>query len=75
MIIIKRPPDVRSSEITSQTVYLHRREILAGGAAAAAGLAVTLAGCKSHARSLPELPSRFNYLVRARTSVVSRESS
>jgi sulfoxide reductase catalytic subunit YedY len=50
---IKRPADVNSSEITSQALYWRRREFLAGGAAAAAGLTVGLAGCKSQASSPP----------------------
>jgi sulfoxide reductase catalytic subunit YedY len=40
-MLIKRPPDIRSSEITDQKLYLRRREVLksagAGLAAAAAG--------------------------------------
>jgi len=46
-MLIRRPPDVPSSEITPRGVYLRRREWLAGGAAAAAGLGLALAGCKS----------------------------
>jgi sulfoxide reductase catalytic subunit YedY len=46
-MLIKRPSDVRSSEITPHAIYLRRREWLAGGAAAATGLLVGgLAGCK-----------------------------
>jgi methionine sulfoxide reductase catalytic subunit len=50
-MLIKRidPQDVRSSEITPAGLYVRRRDFLVGGAAAAAGLAVTLAGCKSQA--------------------------
>jgi sulfoxide reductase catalytic subunit YedY len=48
-MLIKRPPDVPAFEITSQGLYLRRRELLAGGLAMAAGLAVGLTGCKSHA--------------------------
>jgi sulfoxide reductase catalytic subunit YedY len=57
-MIIRRPPphDVRSSEITPERLYLRRRDFLAGGAATAAGLAVTLAGCKSHAGQSGEAP-------------------
>jgi methionine sulfoxide reductase catalytic subunit len=52
-MLIKRidPLDVRSSEITPAGLYVRRRDFLVGGAAAAAGLAVTLAGCKSEASS------------------------
>src|SRR5262245_4855719 len=54
-------PDVPSSEITPEGLYLRRREFLAGGAAAATGLvAVGLAGCKPKAAApeppLPGLP-------------------
>jgi len=48
-MLIKRPTDIRASEITPRAVYLRRREILAGGAAAATGLTFALAGCKSKA--------------------------
>src|SRR5512144_1585137 len=40
-------PDLPSSDITPEGLYLRRRDILAGGAAAATGLA--LAGCKPKA--------------------------
>jgi sulfoxide reductase catalytic subunit YedY len=52
-MLIQKPSDIRSSEITSRGLYLRRREFLAGGAAAAAGLALTLGGCKSHASPAP----------------------
>jgi sulfoxide reductase catalytic subunit YedY len=56
-MLIKRPYPIRSSEITPQGLYLRRREFLAGGAAAATGLTVALAGCKSHASPpAPPLP-------------------
>src|SRR5499427_2463951 len=45
--------DIRSSEITPQGLYVRRRDFLAGGAAAATGLALTLAGCKSRANGAP----------------------
>src|SRR4051812_32114524 len=48
-MLIRRPDDIRASEITPRGVYLRRREFLAGGAAAATGLTIALAGCKSHA--------------------------
>jgi len=40
-MLIKRAPDVRSSEITDEGVYMRRREFIrvAGGAAAAAATA------------------------------------
>jgi sulfoxide reductase catalytic subunit YedY len=39
-MLIRRPPDIRASEITPKSVYLRRREFLGG--AAALGLAATL---------------------------------
>jgi len=42
-MLIKRPSDIRSSEITEKKVYLNRREFMATAAAAAAGFGV-LAG-------------------------------
>jgi sulfoxide reductase catalytic subunit YedY len=53
-MLIRRPPDIRPSEITPERLYLRRRDFLAGGAAAAAGLTVALAGCKSHASTSGE---------------------
>jgi sulfoxide reductase catalytic subunit YedY len=56
-MLIRRPPasDPRSSEITPEGLYLRRRELLAGGAAAATGLAFALAGCKSKASRGPDV--------------------
>ena len=56
-MLIRRPPpsDLRSSDITPEALYLRRRELLAGGAAAATGLAFALAGCKSKASRGPEV--------------------
>ncbi len=52
-MLIKRPSDVRSSEITSLGVYLRRRELMIGGAA---GVISALAGCKSKAAEVARLP-------------------
>jgi sulfoxide reductase catalytic subunit YedY len=52
-MLIRRPPGILSSEITPRSVYLRRREWLAGGAAAATGL--LLAGCK--AKPAPAVPA------------------
>ena len=41
--------DLRSSEITPEGLYVRRRDFLAGGAAAAAGVTLALAGCKPKA--------------------------
>jgi sulfoxide reductase catalytic subunit YedY len=55
-VLIKRPADLNSSEITSEALYARRRDFLVGGAAAAAGLTLGLAGCKSQA-SPPASPA------------------
>ena len=57
-------PELPSSEITPEGLYLRRREFLGGGAAAATSVALTLAGCKPRATApdestlltLPALP-------------------
>ncbi|MGE3064697.1 MAG: protein-methionine-sulfoxide reductase catalytic subunit MsrP [Hyphomicrobiaceae bacterium] len=41
---VRRPADVRPSDITPRSIYLRRREVLAGLAAGAAGLVAGLAG-------------------------------
>jgi len=41
--------ELRSSEITPEGIYVRRRDFLAGGAAAATGLTLALAGCKPKA--------------------------
>jgi len=48
-VLIRRPPDVPSSEITPHSVYLARRHVLAGGL----GLALAAALPKSRARANP----------------------
>ena len=35
---IKRAPDIRTSEITDETVYLNRRKFMAAAGAATAGI-------------------------------------
>jgi len=54
-------PDLPSSEITAESLYLRRRDLLVGGAAAATGAAFALAGCKPKAvaPTEPALPG-FN---------------
>lgn len=56
-MLIRRPlpSDPRSSELTPEGLYFRRRELLAGGAAAATGLAFALAGCKSKASRGPDV--------------------
>ena len=55
-MLIKKPSDIRSSEITAWGHYLRRRDFLAGGAATAVGLTISLAGCKTKAAPVPEPP-------------------
>jgi sulfoxide reductase catalytic subunit YedY len=52
-MLIKKPSDIRSSDITAHGLYLRRRDFLSSGAAAAAGLTIALAGCKSRASATP----------------------
>jgi methionine sulfoxide reductase catalytic subunit len=47
-------PDLPSSEITAEGLYLRRRDFLAGGAAAATGMTLALAGCKPKAVAPPD---------------------
>jgi methionine sulfoxide reductase catalytic subunit len=44
-MLIKKAPDVRSSEITPKSVYLKRREFIQAGSAALAGAGLAAAGC------------------------------
>ncbi len=58
-MIIRRPPDVPSSEITPEHVYLNRRKFLAA-AVAAGGLAAAPASLKALGNDEPqEIPPRF----------------
>jgi len=50
-------PDMPSSEITPEEIYVRRRDFLAGGAAAATGLTFALAGCKPKAAVVPVEPA------------------
>jgi len=50
-------PDMPSSEITPEGIYVRRRDFLAGGAAAATGLTFALAGCKPKAAVVPVEPA------------------
>jgi len=50
-------PDVRSSEITPEGLYVRRRDFLVGGAAAATGLTLGLAGCKPKVVAPPAEPA------------------
>jgi sulfoxide reductase catalytic subunit YedY len=48
--------DLRSNDITPERFYVRRRDFLVGGAAAATGLVITLAGCRSQAGTSGEAP-------------------
>ncbi len=63
-MLIRRAPDVRSSEITNERVYLNRREFMrvAGSAALAAG-AVLAAGLETPAAAQTAIPSYKKYPV------------
>ncbi len=54
-MLIKRPPDVRASEITDRKVYLRRRELIGAAAAGAAALALGPSIARAIAR--PEKPT------------------
>lgn len=59
-MIIRRPPDIPSSEITPESVYVNRRKFIKAAAAGAAGLALgpqALAG--ADAAQSQEIPPRF----------------
>lgn len=61
-MIIRRPPDIPSSEITPESVYLNRRKFIKAAAASAAGLAIgpsALAGDRGHTDQTQEIPPRF----------------
>jgi sulfoxide reductase catalytic subunit YedY len=57
-MIIRRPPDIPSSEITPYDVYLNRRSFIKAAAAGAAGLAVP-AGLGAEEQEPQEIPERF----------------
>jgi len=67
-VLIRRVPDILSSEITDESLYLKRRDFLRGAAAAtlATGAALVAGGCspaeaKGEHRALPDLtPSAFS---------------
>jgi sulfoxide reductase catalytic subunit YedY len=62
-MIIRRPPDIPSSEITPESVYVNRRKFIKAAAAGAAGLALgpsALAASEGSPRQ--EIPPRFSKL-------------
>ena len=61
-MIIRRPPDIPSSEITPESVYVNRRKFIKAAAAGAAGLALgpsALTGAERSTRQSQEIPPRF----------------
>jgi methionine sulfoxide reductase catalytic subunit len=61
-MLIRRPPDVLSSEITPESVYLSRRTFIRAAAAGAAGLAVVpeaLRAAEGGRSQSQEIPARF----------------
>jgi methionine sulfoxide reductase catalytic subunit len=60
-MIIRRPPDIPSSEITPEGVYFNRRKFIRAAAAGAAGLAVAspLLGAPDGVEQSQEIPARF----------------
>jgi len=61
-MIIRRPPDIPSSEITPESVYVNRRKFIKAAAAGAAGLALgprALAGAEPGVGQSQEIPARF----------------
>ena len=59
-MIIRRPPDIPSSEITPEDVYVNRRKFIKAAAVGAAGLAAAPVALRAFDRSDPqEIPARF----------------
>ena len=50
-MIIRRPPDIPSSEITPESVYVNRRRFIRAAAVAAGGAALGPAALKAFAAS------------------------
>ena len=58
MVLIRKAPDIRASEITPHSVYLNRRALLAGGAAA--GLGSLLPPTDAWAAKLEAIKSKYS---------------
>ena len=61
-MIIRRPPDIPSSEITPQDVYVNRRRFIKAAAMGAAGLAVgptAIHAARADGERAQEIPARF----------------
>jgi len=61
-MIIRRPPDIRSSEITPESVYFNRRKFIQAAAAGAAGLALGPSALAASDDQEQEIPARFRTL-------------
>jgi sulfoxide reductase catalytic subunit YedY len=55
-MLIKRAPDIRSSEITDRELYLNRRQLIARATVALAGVAAPSLSSPPHAYSAQKLP-------------------
>jgi len=58
-MIIRRPPDVPSSEITPESVYLNRRNFIAAAAVGVAGAALAPRALRAFEDDDQEIPARF----------------
>jgi sulfoxide reductase catalytic subunit YedY len=59
-MIIRRPPDIPSSEITPEDIYVNRRKFIKAAAASAAGLAIGPSALSAlHEDGAQEIPPRF----------------
>ncbi len=61
-MIIRRPPDIPSSEITPEGVYFNRRKFIRAAATGAAGLALAPGALAAADASPQEIPARFRTL-------------
>jgi sulfoxide reductase catalytic subunit YedY len=69
-MLIRRPSNIRPSQITTESVYLNRRSLLAGALAGSALTAVPIARAEE-----PPLPGMLQYQRNARFSVAETPSS
>jgi sulfoxide reductase catalytic subunit YedY len=59
-VLIRNAPDLSERDVTDKTLYLRRREFIAGGAALGIGLAPALAPSPGFAAAMPGAKSRFS---------------
>ena len=70
-MLIRKPPDIRPSEITPESVFLQRRKLLAG---ALAGGVIAAAGPAARAAAAAPLPA-LNYHLNPHYSVVDKPNT